>query len=145
MSKIKYNPFTGELDLADDQTALNIVYDLADHPLVHLSNPSAGIGTRQEALLMPKPNERLFIGIPFNGTYSIMPCSMIPPGGAGVETFELIFMTGSDFAGEIEVPDNFVWLKEPDFKADAIYAIVIDFTVFGDDYLGMIMWSEILI
>ena len=70
---------------------------------------------------------------------------MIPNGGTGVETFELIFMTGSEFVGEIEVPDNFVWLKEPDFKADAIYAIVIDITVFGDNYLGMIMWSEILI
>ena len=145
MSKIKYNPFTGELDLADDQTALNIVYDLADHPLVSLSNPSAGIGPRQYALLMPKPNERLFIGIPFNGTYCIMPCSMIPPGVTGVETFELMFMTGSDFAGEIVVPAGFVWLKEPDFKADAVYSIVIDLTVFGDDYWGMIMWSEILI
>ena len=143
MSSVKYNPFTGELDLSDNTHTVDVVYDLADHPAVVLTDIRDPLSPRQEAFLLPKPNERLLIGIPFNGTYCINPQSQIPNGMSGVETFELIFMTGSDFAGEIAVPGSFVWLKEPDFKADAVYTIVIDITVMGDDYLGMLMWSEI--
>ena len=143
MSSVKYNPFTGEFDLSDNTHTVDVVYDLADHPAVVLTDIRDPLSPRQEAFLLPKPNERLFIGIPFNGIYSIMTCSMIPNGSTGVETFELIFMTGSDFAGEIMVPDGFVWLKDPDFKADAVYTIVIDLTVMADDYWGMLMWSEI--